>query len=207
MLSIGRTASYAVSALSRLAELDQDWVLLPDLVAATDAPAPYLSKILNNLARAGLIRAKRGYKGGYALVRPAGNLSVREIIEAVEGPDSLCECLLGREFCTDERACPAHEFWKTERARIRELLESLTLESVARFELRRKPLPVIFRPGSAPGPGTPQTSPRSTRGNGRRGDNPLSLKKKRKVGRPRKKKVDSHVGTNRKGRRPGRARP
>ncbi len=134
MLSIGRTSSYAISALSLLAQRGERWVLLSELAAAAGAPAPYLSKLLHRLARSGLVRTKRGYKGGYSLARPAKALSALEVIEAVEGPDPLCECLLGREFCTDERACPTHRFWKVERGRIRALLADLSLDAIAEFE-------------------------------------------------------------------------
>lgn len=136
MLSIGRTSSYAVSALSELAKSDGSWVLVTELSSAIGAPQPYLAKILHSLSESGLVRTKRGYKGGYALARPAADISVLEVIEAVEGHDPLSECLLGQEFCTDDRACPTHEFWKVERKRIRDLLANLSLDSVADFERR-----------------------------------------------------------------------
>jgi Rrf2 family iron-sulfur cluster assembly transcriptional regulator len=137
MLSIGRTSSYAVSALSRLAVLDKPWVQISDLVSATGAPGPYLAKLLYMLTKAGLVNTKRGYKGGYSLARPARDVSVLSIIEAVEGPESLCGCLIGQALCSDERACPAHDFWKTERQNIRDRLANMTLEVVAEFERNR----------------------------------------------------------------------
>lgn len=134
MLSVSRTSSYAIVALSRLADSTQTWTLSSELCADTGIPGAYLSKILHLLGKAGLIKTKRGYRGGFMLARPAGAISVLEVVEAVEGSDCFGECLLGQAVCSDDRACPTHEFWKTERERIRELLAELTLESVAQFE-------------------------------------------------------------------------
>ncbi|MCA9244315.1 MAG: Rrf2 family transcriptional regulator [Phycisphaerales bacterium] len=150
MLSIGRTSSYAVAALSQLARRSDDWVLVSEISTAIGAPRPYLSKILHALSRAGLITAKRGYKGGYALARPATDISILQIIESVEGPDNRCDCLLGRDTCSDERACPTHAFWQVERERIINRLAGLTLDAVADFERRRD----AERPGTRPLTGT-----------------------------------------------------
>jgi len=134
MLSVSRTSSYAIAALSRLADATETWTLASELCADTGIPGPYLSKILHLLGKARLILSKRGYKGGFMLARSPSVISVLEVVEAVEGPDCLGECLLGQAVCSDDRACPTHEFWKTERERIRELLAALTLETVAQFE-------------------------------------------------------------------------
>jgi DNA-binding IscR family transcriptional regulator len=61
-------------------------------------------------------------------------LTVGEIVIAVEGPDFLEGCLLGKAECSDRRACPAHAFWGLERERIRSQLQRMSLADVARFE-------------------------------------------------------------------------
>lgn len=134
MFGLSSSSSYAVLALSCLAGKDEDWILARDLAAAIDAPLPYLSKILHGLAGAGILEAKRGYRGGFRLIRRADELTVGEIVIAVEGPDFLEGCLLGKAECSDRRACPAHAFWGLERERIRSQLQRMTLADVARFE-------------------------------------------------------------------------
>jgi Rrf2 family protein len=160
MLALSHTSGYAVLALSCLDDPGQRWVLAKDIVKCTGAPAPYLSQILHALSRAGLIETKRGYQGGYRLCRPARAISVLEVVEAVDGPECLGGCLLGLERCSDERACPTHEFWKAEKARIRAKLAGLSLSEVADYERRVR---------GCCGPGAPTAD--HLRGDGRAGRN------------------------------------
>lgn len=134
MFGLASSSSYAVLALSSLSGAGDSWILARDLAAAIDAPLPYLSKILHRLAGAGIVEAKRGYRGGFRLLRHPDQLSVGEIIIAVEGPGFLEGCLLGKAECSDRRACPAHAFWGLERERIRSQLQRMSLADVARFE-------------------------------------------------------------------------
>ncbi|TWT41689.1 HTH-type transcriptional regulator IscR [Phycisphaerae bacterium RAS1] len=136
MLSLSHTSGYAVLALSCLDNPGQRWILAKDIAECTNAPGPYLSQILHALSRAGLIETKRGYQGGYRLCRPASAITVLEVVEAVDGPGCFGGCLLGLDECTDERACPTHEFWKAEKLRIRAYLAGLSLREVAAYEQR-----------------------------------------------------------------------
>lgn len=158
MLSLSHTAGYGILALS---SLDSGrWVLAQELADRTGAPKPYLSKILHALVGAGLILAKRGYRGGFRLARPSAEISLLHIVEAVDGSAWIGRCLLGLETCSDERACPVHEFWKAERARIRSQLEQITLHDVAVFESRRAG--AGWRPPGAPTAHAPVPQPERT---------------------------------------------
>lgn len=137
MLPLSRTSGYAVFALACMEADGEKWILAKDIAVRVDVPRAYLAKILHDLARANVIRAKRGYRGGFMLARPAAKVSIAEIVVAVDGPNWLGGCLLGLEQCSDERACPAHTLWTAERTRIRTCLEQLTLQDVADFERRR----------------------------------------------------------------------
>lgn len=134
MFGLSSSSSYAVLALSSLSGAGDSWILARNLAAAIDAPLPYLSKILHGLAGAGIVEAKRGYRGGFRLLRESDQLTVGEIVIAVEGPAFLEGCLLGKAECSDRRACPAHAFWGLERERIRSQLQRMTLAEVAAFE-------------------------------------------------------------------------
>ncbi len=138
MLSLSRTSGYAISALARLAGPGGVWTLAKDIASSAEIPKAYLSTILNALARNGLINAKRGYRGGFALAKPAEKISVFRVVEAVEGHAWRNGCLLGLSQCSDERACPSHVFWKTQRKKIEQFLRSLTLAQVAEFENRHQ---------------------------------------------------------------------
>lgn len=134
MLALSQTAGYAILALACLDEPGGTWKLAKEIAVEIDMPAPYLSKILHSLALAQVIRAKRGYRGGFTLARPAATISVLEVVEAVDDRRWIGKCLLGLSECTDERGCPTHAFWKAARAEIERRLRRLTLVEVAKFE-------------------------------------------------------------------------
>lgn len=156
MLALSQTAGYSILGLSCLDE--HEWVLAQVIAERTGVPKAYLSKILHALARAQLIQAKRGYRGGFKLARPAHEISLLDVVEAVDGVAWGGRCLLGLEVCSDERACPTHEFWKRARAQIRERLEQVSLRDVAAFEQ--------LRAGKATAPPAPENTPDYTERNG-----------------------------------------
>lgn len=136
MLSLSQTAGYAIRALGCLADTDGAgrWVLARDIAGCTGIPKPYLSKILHSLVRAGLVQAKRGYRGGFALARPGAAISLLDVVKAVEGEAWAPRCLLGLAECSDDRSCPTHAFWSVERERIADELQRISLDDVAAFE-------------------------------------------------------------------------
>ena len=133
MLSLSQTTGYAILALSCLVEDEDQWVLSKDIAATTDIPGPYLSRVLHALGRSGLIRAKRGYRGGFALARPASRISLLDVAVAVEGRHWKAPCLLGLTSCAPLRACPTHAFWMRELARIERELRRTTLAGIGGF--------------------------------------------------------------------------
>lgn len=132
MLTLSQTTGYAILALACLEDSPQEWVQARDIARRTGISLPYLSKMLHSLTRRGLVQAKRGYRGGFQLTRPADQITLRQIAEAIE--DENWGCLLGLEACSDERHCPTHEFWTAERAKIQAELQRITLREVASFE-------------------------------------------------------------------------
>jgi Rrf2 family protein len=112
-------------------------MLAKDIAERTGVPGPYLSKIMHALGKANLIRTKRGYKGGFVLTRPAREIAVLDVVQAVDGESALGGCLLGLTACADDRACPAHAFWKVQRAKIQARLAKLSLRDIATFERHR----------------------------------------------------------------------
>jgi DNA-binding IscR family transcriptional regulator len=80
------------------------------------------------------VLAKRGNKGGVVLSLPAKEITLDLIAEAVDGVAWRDQCLLGFKECSDERACPAHTFWKAEREHIHRCLNDISLEEVRTFE-------------------------------------------------------------------------
>ncbi len=138
MLCLSQTTGYAVLALSCMDNpCNGKWVLAKEVSECTGIPQAYLSKILHSLVGSGLIQAKRGYRGGFTLARPADQISILDITEAVEGESWLPRCLLGLVDCSQLRACPTHDFWSIERGNIESELRRTTLSVVAEFERSR----------------------------------------------------------------------
>ena len=133
MLALSLTSGYAILALSCLEGCRGGWVQAREIAKCCGVPLPYLSKILHAMGEAGLVEAKRGYRGGYQLSQPADHISLFQVVEAVEGGWRR-RCLLGLDKCSIERACPTHNFWQREQNEIEHELQRQTLKNVAEFE-------------------------------------------------------------------------
>ena len=134
MLPLSQSSGYAVLAMSCLQDPGGKPTLVVDVAARTGFPRPYLSKMIHKLAKVGLVMAKRGNKGGVVLSLPAKEITLDLIAEAVDGVEWRNKCLLGFADCSDERACPAHTFWKSERDHIHDRLSAINLEDIRIFE-------------------------------------------------------------------------
>jgi len=132
---------YAILALACMISDKQDWYKVKDIAKRADIPQPYLHKILHALGKSGFIKTKRGRKGGMLLSCPANQITLLDIVEAVQGQEWMHRCLLGFAQCGDERNCPVHEFWKGEKENIKESMKQVTLDQVAEFEGKPGPPP------------------------------------------------------------------
>jgi Rrf2 family iron-sulfur cluster assembly transcriptional regulator len=95
----------------------------------------YLEQLFGKLRRHGLVDSVRGPGGGYTLGRPAGELSVADIILAVDEPIDATQCG-GRENCLDDRRCMTHELWASLNAHIFSFLRSVTLAQLVAQQQR-----------------------------------------------------------------------
>jgi len=138
MLCLSQSVGYAIQALTSLEGGSAKSRLIRDIAASADIPPAYLAKLIKRLADANLVYSKRGIKGGTWLRRPAAEISLLEISEAIDGRKWLGRCLLGLDECTDQRACPTHDFWKVARADIERKLKETSLADVIAFEQRKQ---------------------------------------------------------------------
>jgi len=138
MLSLSQTTGYAIKALACLNEPACDCQQTANIAECSGVPRPYLSKIIQSLARGGLVIAKRGIGGGIRLSRPPEQISLLEIVEAVEGEEWLGDCLLGMDECSNQVTCPTHDFWQRISREIRDELGKTTLASVITFKQNRR---------------------------------------------------------------------
>ena len=105
----------------------------PDLSERCAVPEPTAAKVLKLLARASLLASQRGSNGGYELARPAAEITVAEIIVALDGPIALAACVEGSlDHCGVEQLCSMRGNWNRVNRAIREALEDITLADMAR---------------------------------------------------------------------------
>jgi Rrf2 family protein len=107
MKLLSDACEYALRATVWLAQQPQDFYTVGQIAQATSAAPGYLVKVLQALAKAGILAARRGSQGGFQLMRPAAQLSVLEVIRAVDPPERIRTCPLGRELHNKE-LCPLH---------------------------------------------------------------------------------------------------
>jgi Rrf2 family transcriptional regulator, iron-sulfur cluster assembly transcription factor len=135
-----QTSEYALRALSILARYPRDqFVLVGTLSSNAELPHHYLSKILQNLVRMNVLQSRKGSRGGFRLARDPNDIVLYDVINAIENLGHTRHCLLGLAECTDEGACPLHEFWKGQWSRYITTLQSTSLGDLVRFngKLRR----------------------------------------------------------------------
>ena len=133
MLQLTRDAEYAVRAVVFLASQPEGKVsLISEISESQEVPKSYLSKIMQVLARAGLVKSKRGSKGGFVLGRPSETITLRQTIEAVEGPIFLNVCLVKKGECHRDSLYPVHPVWKEAHKKLMEVLDGKTLADLVR---------------------------------------------------------------------------
>ena len=140
MLCLSQTTGYAVQALVCLDEQDGHANLIRDIARCAGIPKPYLARIINDLVHEGLVAAKRGYRGGIALARPARNISLLQIVEAIEGPNWIAPCLLGLNDCAAHKLCPTHVVWQRISKQLKAVMGRTTLADVGSSSVRKQAL-------------------------------------------------------------------
>jgi FeS assembly SUF system regulator len=139
MLRLNRITDYAVVVLAQMAREPTRLVTAPQLAQDSTVPLPTVAKVLKDLAREGVLASERGVHGGYRLAKAPADVSVLEIIRALEGPVSLTACVDGiAGHCDVESLCPMRGNWDRVNGAIRAALKSVSLADMAfpppRFE-------------------------------------------------------------------------
>jgi Rrf2 family protein len=111
-MQITRQADYAIRAVRFLAGLEAGQRAATSKVAADQKiPPSFLAKIISQLSIAGLLTTSRGARGGVSLARQANEISLLEVVEAIDGPIYLNECVADNSKCSFEDDCPLKPIW------------------------------------------------------------------------------------------------
>jgi FeS assembly SUF system regulator len=149
LIRITKLTDYGIVLLSHIARMPECKTRsVRDMAAETHLPLPTVSKLLKALTRNGLLISQRGVKGGYILARKPEEITVAQIISALDGPIAITDCSAdpgGR--CELERMCTVRNNWQRINVAIKDTLESLTLAEMARPTPGFVPLAMLATPG------------------------------------------------------------
>ena len=134
-MRVSAKADYAVRAAAELAAADEGPVKGERLADAQDIPLQFLEHILLELKHSGIVRARRGAKGGYWLARPADEVTIADVVRAVEGPIAHVQSTPPEAIEYRGNSEHLQEVWIAVRANIRNVLENVTLADLVADEL------------------------------------------------------------------------
>ena len=134
MIAITRAAEYSLRATAALVQFrDSDRTATVAEIAVSEAiPESFLRKLLKPLIRADIVRSERGYSGGITLAKPPSQISVLDVIEAVDGKLALNDCVLNPTECGLIARCAIHGLWVDTTEMLQEHLRNYTLEDIQR---------------------------------------------------------------------------
>ena len=144
MLRLSKLTDYGTVAMAHFARHPDRIHAAAELAAAIGVAMPTASKILKMLARADLLRSVRGARGGYVLSRPPRDISIADVIDAIEGPIGVTECSAIPGLCAQESWCAIRGNWQRINRVIHGALDQMTLAELAQPAF--KPVHLDARP-------------------------------------------------------------
>src|SRR5512140_803132 len=129
-MQITRQADYAVRAVLHLAQIKNGDRAATSIVAKEQhIPPSFLAKIISQLSIAGLLHTSRGARGGVTLARDPREISLLDVVEAIDGPIMLNECVGDPADCDDSKNCPMHSIWNDAQKDLVKRLKGTTFDS------------------------------------------------------------------------------
>ena len=132
-MKLSRESEYGIQGLIHLAQQPAGTVMLLAAIAeAQELPQSFLAKIFQKFTQYGLVRSFRGATRGYTLSRPAGDITLKEVLEAIEGPGLFERCIFWSHRCAEDNPCILHEGWKQIKPKVTAMMEVTTLQDLVR---------------------------------------------------------------------------
>lgn len=127
-----RSAEYAIRAFVHLSQAPEGkYVMVKNIAKEEGIPSHFLAKILQQLARKGLLRSSKGPTGGFVLIRDPKNVTLMDIVEALDGLGDYEKCASGLAECNDKQPCGMHDSWDALRSRILSYLKKTSIADIA----------------------------------------------------------------------------
>ncbi len=130
-MEISRRTDYGVRVIMDLATLPESGrASTQEIAERQNIPAPFLAKIVSRLSLSGLVITHRGAGGGVSLARPASEISLLQVIEALDGPVQLNRCVIEPSACPRDSHCPVHHIWAKAQLELTGLLSETTFDDL-----------------------------------------------------------------------------
>jgi Rrf2 family protein len=130
-MEISRRTDYGVRVILDLASQSGEVRASTQEIADRQSiPAPFLAKIISQLSLSGLVTTFRGAGGGVSLARPPSEISLLQVIEALDGPVRLNRCVIEPSACPRDEFCPVHHVWAKAQVDLTDLLGSTTFDQL-----------------------------------------------------------------------------
>lgn len=146
MLRVTKLTDYATVILVALARAPERVHSSAELAELAHLETPTVAKVLKPLAHAGLVESFRGASGGYRLARPAAEIPLIAVVEAIEGPLGMTECSGEHSSCEHEPHCGVQTHWRRINDVIAEALGGITLAQMLPAPPARKAIPLRLAP-------------------------------------------------------------
>jgi Rrf2 family protein len=131
-MEISRRTDYGVRVILDLATRpENEKTSTQDIAERQNIPGPFLAKIISQLAMSGLVITYRGAGGGVRLAGPASEISLLDVIEALDGPVKLNRCVIEPSACPRDSHCPVHHIWAKAQTDLTTLLSGTTFDELA----------------------------------------------------------------------------
>lgn len=131
MFQLTSRGNYGVLAMYYIAKQPRGIFVSIDAISEqSKVPKPYLSKILQSLCRANILHSRRGTGGGFLLARAPKEITLKEVIEVIEGKMYLVSCLFEPSQCGKPEPCPISPLWGEVQKFLHELIQSITFEDI-----------------------------------------------------------------------------
>jgi Rrf2 family iron-sulfur cluster assembly transcriptional regulator len=133
-MMFSKSCEYAIKAVIHICIETNDGSKLgiAHIAQAIDSPEPFTAKILQTLARHGIISSSKGPGGGFYIDPKAKPIKVMDIVDLVDGKQAFERCGLGLKECSEDHPCPIHKEFKSYSARLKGLLENKTIQEFAK---------------------------------------------------------------------------
>lgn len=131
-MELTRKGDYAIRGIIYLASQPPNKIsLLSEIAAAVDVPQTFLAKIFQQFSKTGIVKSFRGTGGGFLLASLPEEITLLQVVEAVEGPILPNRCVLKAGECERDVTCTVHPVWHQVQQKVRGILSNITLKDLA----------------------------------------------------------------------------